>query len=64
MPANRGRVTEDEARDLVAYLRAFGPKSLRSRLGASDQEFDREFRKLELQLEELHKEMQKVKGKQ
>ena len=28
MPANRGRVTEDQARDLVAYIRAFGPKSL------------------------------------
>jgi len=64
MPANRGRVTEDEARDLVAYLRAFGPKSLRIGSGASDQEFERAYRKLDQQLEELHKEMKKAQGKQ
>ncbi len=64
MPANRGRVTVDESRDLVAYLRAFGPKSLRIGADASDKEFDKAYRQLERQLEELHKEMQKAMGKQ
>jgi len=65
MPANRGRgVTEDNARDLVAYLRGvFGPKSLGIGFKGSDKEFDRAVRTLERQLEDLHKEMQRGKGK-
>jgi mono/diheme cytochrome c family protein len=64
MPANRGRVTENEARDLVAYLRAFGPRSLQIGSDASDKEFEKAYRQLEKQLEDLHKEMEKAKGKQ
>jgi len=63
MPANRGRVTEEQARDLVAYLRAFGPASFRIRPEASDKEFEKAYRQLEQQLQELHKEMQKIKDK-
>ncbi len=64
MPANRGRVTEDQARDLVAYIRSFGPESVRIRPEASDKEFEKAFRQLEEQLQKLHQEMEKVKGKQ
>jgi len=63
MPANRGRVTEDEARDLVAYLRAFGPSSIRINAEASDKEFEKAYRQLEQQMEELHKELHKIKGR-
>jgi mono/diheme cytochrome c family protein len=62
MPANRGRITEDQAGSLVAYVRAFGPKTLVSRPGKSDADFDRAVRELERQLEELHKQLQKTKG--
>ena len=31
MPANSGRVTADQARDLVAYIRTFGPAASRRR---------------------------------
>jgi mono/diheme cytochrome c family protein len=63
MPANRGRVTEEQAGDLVAYIRAFGPKSLNVRPGTSDAEFENAYRTLELQLNELHKQLHPPKGK-
>jgi mono/diheme cytochrome c family protein len=63
MPANRGRVTEEQARDLVPYIRSFGPASFASKPVTSDKEFDKAVRDLERQLDELHKDMQKVKGK-
>jgi hypothetical protein len=62
MPANRGRVTEDQARDLTAYVRAFGPKMFAVRAPASNTEFDKSFHKLEEQWNELQKELQKTKG--
>jgi mono/diheme cytochrome c family protein len=62
MPANRGRVTEEQAGDLVAYVRAFGPQRLVARRQASDSEFEKSFRQLEQQWNELQKELQKVKG--
>jgi cbb3-type cytochrome c oxidase subunit III len=62
MPANRGRVTEEEARDLVAYVRAFGPPSFRFRPPEpSDSEFEKAYRKLEQQMDEYHKELEKLK---
>jgi mono/diheme cytochrome c family protein len=63
MPANRGRITDDQAGSLVAYVRAFGPKTLVSRPGTSDADFDKAVRELERQLEELHKQLQKTKAK-
>jgi mono/diheme cytochrome c family protein len=66
MPANRGRITEDQAADLVPYVRAFGPQSLTTRRApaGSDSEFERSFRQLESQWNELEKELQKAKGRQ
>jgi cytochrome c oxidase cbb3-type subunit 3 len=63
MPANSGRVTEGQARDLVAYVRSFGPASFGIKPEVSDVEFEKAVRSLEQQLEDLHKEMDKVKGK-
>jgi hypothetical protein len=63
MPANRGRVTEEQASDLVAYIRAFGPSLLIGKPHASDLEFEKAYRKLEEQWNELQKELQKARGK-
>jgi mono/diheme cytochrome c family protein len=63
MQPNRGRVTEDEARDLVAYIRTFGPGGGEHIIiGGSDAEFTKAVRDLEQQLDALHKQMQDIKG--
>jgi mono/diheme cytochrome c family protein len=62
MPANRGRITEEQARDLVAYVRAFGPKTLAVKPAASHAEFEKAYRQLEDQWNELQKELQKIKS--
>jgi mono/diheme cytochrome c family protein len=71
MPANRGRVTEDQARGLVAYVRTFGPSrssSTTPRLPAttaraSDSEFAKSFRQLEQQWNDLQNQLEKMKSK-
>lgn len=63
MPANRGRVTEEQANDLVAYIRAFGPQKYALEAPAVDTEFEKSYRQLEQQWNELEKELQKLKQK-
>ncbi len=59
MPANRGRVTEAEARDLVAYVRSFGPPGSQGvQLGTGD--FEKRFNALQSQWDALNKELQTV----
>jgi mono/diheme cytochrome c family protein len=61
MPANRGRVTEDQAGDLVAFIRAFGPKQFAVQAGGTaDSDFDKKFLQLQQQWNELEKELQKI----
>lgn len=62
MPSNRGRVSAEEANDLVAYVRAFGSKAYAVQPQATDSNFEKSYRQLELQWLELEKEMQKLKG--
>jgi mono/diheme cytochrome c family protein len=62
MPATRGRITESQAGDLVAYVRSFGPKLAITQPAASDDRFEKAFRQLEEQWNELQKELQKAKG--
>jgi mono/diheme cytochrome c family protein len=64
MPANRGRVTDEQAADLVAYIRAFGPKTLMAAQppAGGDSEFEKAYRKLEDQWNELEKELKKTTG--
>lgn len=66
MPANRDRITEDQAGDLVPYVRAFGPQLFitKGTPGASNSEFEKSFRQLEEQWNALERELQKTKGKQ
>ena len=59
MPANRGRITEVQARDLVAYIRSFGPRTLHKQGPVSDSEFDKAFRELEQRWNELEKGVEK-----
>ncbi|HVC92646.1 MAG TPA: c-type cytochrome [Pirellulales bacterium] len=64
MPANRGRLTPDQVRDLVPYVRAFGPAMPQSQGAASDTDFEKSFRQLESQWNELQKELQKTKSQE
>jgi mono/diheme cytochrome c family protein len=60
MPANRGRINEPQARDLIAYIRAFAPTAtLSSALPPS--EFQRQFEQLQQQWDALQKQVQALK---
>ncbi|HEV3444696.1 MAG TPA: c-type cytochrome [Gemmataceae bacterium] len=62
MPANRGRVTEEQAGDLAAYVRAFGPKLFTAQVRTSDAEFEKKFQQLQQQWNELEKELKKTEA--
>lgn len=62
MPANRGRISALQARDLVAYARAFGPKLERAKTKAGETDFDKSFRQLQDQWNELEQQLQKSKA--
>ena len=56
MPSFQGRVSADQARDLVAYLRAFGPpRAIEAERPRN--EFDRRFQQLGRQWGELEKQL-------
>jgi mono/diheme cytochrome c family protein len=57
MPANRGRVSEEQARDLVAYVRAFGPAEVQAGPSASS-DFQKQLDALQQQFDTLQKQMQ------
>lgn len=59
MPAFRGRLNDDQARDLVAYVRAFGPPLPKdARAPATD--FEKRYDQLQLQWDELERQLQKL----
>jgi mono/diheme cytochrome c family protein len=60
MPANRGRINELQARDLVALIRAFGPPTSGAEL-FSPSAFQNDFDLLQRQWEALQKEIQTLK---
>ncbi len=61
MPANRRRITDEQARDVVAYLRSFGPRAARTKGQASRSEFEKSFRELERRWDELENRLQQNK---
>jgi mono/diheme cytochrome c family protein len=65
MPAARGRVTEAQAKALVAYIRAFGPARTRPKesKAATPDKFEKDFRKLQEEWEELQKRLKELKAK-
>jgi len=62
MPANRGRLTPDEVRDLVPYVRAFGPSLPGGRGPLPESEFSTAFRQLERQWNELETQLGEAKS--
>jgi cytochrome c6 len=56
MPAYRGKVSEQQAQDLVAYVRAFGAVPAAKRAGGPPSDFEKRFRELNGQLEEIQKQ--------
>jgi len=60
MPANRGRVTDEQAADLADYIRAFGPtRTVAVGTQPSDTEFEKAIRQLEEQWNSLERQLQK-----
>jgi len=58
MPANRGRLNESQARDLVAFIRAFGPAGSTSIASpAAPNEFQKQFEQLQRQFEALQQDI-------
>jgi mono/diheme cytochrome c family protein len=57
MPANRGRVSEEQAHDLVAYIRAFGPPEVRAGPAAAS-DFQKQIDALQQEWDALQKQMQ------
>jgi hypothetical protein len=65
MPAFSGKINKDQARDLVAHVREFAPtvgksESEKQQKAASPRDFDKEFRRLQKELDELKKQMHEV----
>jgi mono/diheme cytochrome c family protein len=61
MPANNMRISRDQARNLVAYIRSFGGIQVESRPVATDAEFEKSFRQLQRQWDELEKQLKQLK---
>jgi cbb3-type cytochrome c oxidase subunit III len=63
MPANRGRINEAQARDLVAFIRAFGPAGSSPAAAGSSapNEFQMQFEQLQRQWEALQKDIGALK---
>jgi mono/diheme cytochrome c family protein len=57
MPANRGRLNESQGRDLVAFVRAFGPVGSTSVASPAPNEFQKQFEQLQRQFEALQQDL-------
>jgi mono/diheme cytochrome c family protein len=62
MPPNGDRISREEARDLVAFIRAFGPAPV-VQGPAAQSEFQRSFLQLTKQWDELERAMQELRAK-
>jgi hypothetical protein len=60
MPANRGRVNESQARDLVAFIRAFAPAGAES-ASLAPNEFQSQFEQLQQQWDALERDIRALK---
>jgi hypothetical protein len=59
MPPFRGRVSDKQAQDLAAYVRAFGPeRAAPAKAPAND--FEKRYRDLEEQWGELQRQLQEL----
>jgi mono/diheme cytochrome c family protein len=63
MPANRGPVSDDQAPDLVAYIRTFGPvEAVPTAEVASTSDFGVEFNKLQQQWDDLDRQLRQLRS--
>jgi quinol-cytochrome oxidoreductase complex cytochrome b subunit/cytochrome c len=61
MPPFRGRVSDAQAQDLAAYVRAFGPERAAAREASTgDSDFEKRFRELESEWGELQKQLREM----
>jgi mono/diheme cytochrome c family protein len=60
MPPNNTRITRTQARNLVAYIRAFAGIRVDVRPGATDAKFEKAFRQLQKQWAELEKQLKEL----
>jgi mono/diheme cytochrome c family protein len=63
MPANRGRINEAQARDLVALVRTFAPDWTADTGTRPPSEFQQEFQQLQQQWEALQRQIEALKKK-
>jgi len=56
MPANRGRINDAQARELVAYVRTFGPAGTTGPAAAPASDFQKQMEELQRQLKGLQKD--------
>jgi mono/diheme cytochrome c family protein len=61
MPANNTRLSRDQAKNLVAYIRSFGGIRVDSRPVVNDAQFEKSFRQLQKQWDELEKQLKDAK---
>jgi mono/diheme cytochrome c family protein len=59
MPANRGPVSDEQAPELVAYIRTFGP-ARPAAAGPATDKFDFEFRQLQQQADDLDRQIREL----
>jgi mono/diheme cytochrome c family protein len=59
MPSFAGRLSREEARDLVALIRSFGPKTADA-TGNTDADFRREFRRLQEEFRRLCEQLREI----
>ncbi len=62
MPAFRGRVNDEQAQNLVAYIRAFGPEPAPATPEPST-DFEKRYRQLKQEWETLQKQLQELQSK-
>jgi cbb3-type cytochrome c oxidase subunit III len=61
MPANRGRVTEAQARDLILVVRSFGPAGIEAEVAGPPTDWDRQLDDLRRQFEALQRQAQMLR---
>jgi mono/diheme cytochrome c family protein/uncharacterized membrane protein len=60
MPSFRGKLSEQQARDLTAHVRSFGPSPDKPKGSAAPGGFEEEFRRLQQEMEELKKQRREL----
>jgi hypothetical protein len=62
MPANNSRISTRQARNLLAYVRAFGGGRIAQRPAVTDEQFQQSFRQLQRQWIELERQLKQLEG--